>query len=88
MQLIEEVDRLQKSLDIPTDIAYSCETAMNFHITHIVSRWETFQAKIKESNNRVESIVELFPFKKFFENAPQPLFKKASFARNTQFLFI
>ena len=79
MELIDEVDRLQKSLDIESDTAYSCETAMNFYITHVVLSWETFQAKLKESDNKIESIEIYFPFKKYFDNAPQPLFKKVSF---------
>lgn len=78
IELLGEVDRLQKSLEIPGDIAYSCETSTNFYITHIVSRWEQFKLKLKDSKT-IESIEKHFPFTKFFENAPQPLFKKTTF---------
>ena len=42
----------------------------------MLSRWEEFLSKVKgKSKEKVEKINELFPFHKFFENAPQPVFK-------------
>lgn len=78
IQLLEEVDLLQKSLNVLTEQAYTCETAMNFYMNHIVARWELFESKITDKQT-VDSIAEYFPFAKFYEKASQPLFKKQSF---------
>ena len=42
----------------------------------MLSRWEEFLSKVKgKSKAKVEKVKEHFPFHKFFENAPQPVFK-------------
>ena len=89
LELLDEVDRLQRCFDdmVYDSAAFSCETAMNFYLNVIAPKWETFSFKLKqklsESSNKgedmIDSVQALFPFVKFFENAPQPLFKKESF---------
>lgn len=66
------------------DVAYTCETAGYFFTYQVMTRWERFQARIKQrgggSEDALVSIVdEEFPFHKFFDNAPQPLFKKKDY---------
>ena len=51
----------------------------------MLSRWEEFLSKIKLNPGEAgdASVVRNnFPFAKFFENAPQPLFKENSYAED------
>jgi intron-binding protein aquarius len=94
LELLDEVDRMQKSFtDVLCDTAaYSCETAVHFYLNFVLPKWEVFSGKMKEliSNNTDASsrdklageIETAFPFTAFFANAPQPLFKKTSFAED------
>lgn len=96
LQLLDEVDRLQKSFNdvLCETAAYSCETAMQFYINFVQSRWDQYTTKIAElikankaiskaddadMSNLTESVEKLFPFLIFYETAPKPLFKKSSF---------
>ncbi|KAL6255928.1 hypothetical protein P5V15_013168 [Pogonomyrmex californicus] len=85
LDLLLEVQRLQESLNVKGDVAYTCETAGYFFMYQVSTRWDRFQAKIKQRQHTSEksdlsSIVdEEFPFHKFFDNAPQPLFKRNSY---------
>ncbi|ORX82702.1 P-loop containing nucleoside triphosphate hydrolase protein, partial [Anaeromyces robustus] len=129
LELLAKVDKLAKSLNIPGEHGYTCETASYFYQYHIVNIWETYHHPLiqiaKQNNNtnsntntnnnnnntkntkntknnnkkskkktnktdnnnnddddnnnensigKREDVVEDFPFKKFFEDAPQPLF--------------
>ena len=76
--LLHEVQKLAKSLDLPVDAGHTCETAGYFFLYHIISRWELFMSQLTESSSS-EDVQSKFPFKKFFEDAPQPLFKGKSF---------
>lgn len=75
----------QESLNVKGDVAYTCETAGYFFMYQVSTRWDRFQAKVKQRQHTSEksdlsSIVdEEFPFHKFFDNAPQPLFKRNSY---------
>ncbi|XP_005109242.1 RNA helicase aquarius [Aplysia californica] len=85
LELLQEVNRLQVSLDEMGDMSYTCETAGYFYIYQVLSRWEEFQIKIKPfmgQDEHMKKIQELFPFVKFFANAPQPLFRGKTFAEN------
>ncbi|XP_013382213.1 intron-binding protein aquarius-like isoform X1 [Lingula anatina] len=85
LELLEEVGRLQESLGVPGDVAYTCETASYFYLYQVLARWEEFLSKVKVKPGQaeaVEKIAELFPFTKFFENAPQPVFKGQSYAED------
>ncbi|XP_054758837.2 RNA helicase aquarius-like [Lytechinus pictus] len=84
LELLKEVERLQESLGVPGDVAYTCETAGHFYLYQVVARWEKFLSKVKPKGGKevgVEDIVTHFPFHKFFENAPQPVFKGETYAQ-------
>jgi intron-binding protein aquarius len=78
LELLEQVESLQKSLDVDSEFAYSCETSSNFYLNQVLSRWEAYIDKVNTTNS-LATIGNSFPFKKFFENAPQPLFKGVSY---------
>lgn len=82
LDLLTEVQRLQESLQVQGDVAYTCETAGYFYTYQIMTKWELFQSKIKSAatnGSPPEVVSDEFPFHRFFDNAPQPLFKKVSF---------
>ncbi|CAG0881256.1 unnamed protein product [Darwinula stevensoni] len=82
LDLLQEVQRLQESLEVPGDVAYTCETAGYFYINHVLSRWEKFLTSVQPVGGKavpVEAVKQLFPFEKFFENAPQPLFQGTNY---------
>jgi len=75
----------KESLNVKGDVAYTCETAGYFFMYQVSTRWNRFETKVKQKQSTSEksdlcSIVDKeFPFHKFFDNAPQPLFKQNSF---------
>jgi len=77
LELLQEVDRLGKSLKILEDVAYGCETAEQFYMAHIAPKISGYKRAMKDEENsgKVESLASLFPFARFFANAPQPLLK-------------
>lgn len=82
LDLLMEVQRLQESLNVKGDVAYTCETAGHFFMYQVLARWERFNARVKQrsgSNPSPAILSDEFPFHKFFDNAPQPLFKQKSF---------
>ncbi|ELT95764.1 hypothetical protein CAPTEDRAFT_198998 [Capitella teleta] len=81
LELLDEVSRLKESLGVPGDVEASCETAGHFYLYHVLARWEPFLARMKSRKNKpeVQHVAELFPFTKYFSNAPQPLFKGQTF---------
>merc|ERR1719402_514962 len=78
LELLDEVSRLQTSLGVTGDVAYTCETAGYFYLYQVMSRWEEYLSKVAgpgaSDNVSMDEVKELFPFTKFFSNAPQPLF--------------
>jgi len=83
LELLEEVSRLQKSIGVPGDVAYTCETARYFYLYQVLSRWEEYISKVGDLDNmkvEKEKIDDLFPFHVFFSNAPKPLFKGKNYA--------
>ncbi|XP_017768552.1 PREDICTED: intron-binding protein aquarius isoform X2 [Nicrophorus vespilloides] len=87
LDLLSDVQRLQESLEVKGDVAYTCETAGHFYLYQILSRWEQYQSVVRPKgvdpgDVSLQRISEDFPFSKFFENAPQPLFKGASVAED------
>nr|KAG5690022.1 hypothetical protein BaRGS_013372 [Batillaria attramentaria] len=75
------------------DMSYTCETAGYFYmyqvsqLTHFAGAGQMgeFQSKIKSYRDKeggVKQIKQLFPFTKFFDNAPQPLFHGESFEKD------
>lgn len=82
-----DVQKLQESLKCPGDVAYTCETAGYFFLYQVLSRWEQFQSIVKPKNGKkipAQQIAEEFPFTKFFENAPQPLFKSNTYEEDLE----
>jgi len=85
VDLLSQVQKLQESLGVSGDNAYTCETAGYFYLYNVMARWEKFQSQM--SVNREETDVDKlravfekdFPFSKFFADAPQPLFKGANY---------
>ena len=89
LELLEEVARLQSSLGVSGDVSYTCETAGHFFLYQVFSRWEAFLSKVKKTADSketvgVEKIKEHFPFLRFFENAPQPLFKGRTYEEDLE----
>lgn len=89
LALLEKVQRLASSLDLPGDAGSTCETAGFFYLYHIYSKWEEFMAKLNE-NSDVGDVEKHFPFKKFFQDAADgqgdecSLFKKKSFEQDLE----
>ncbi|XP_003696210.1 RNA helicase aquarius isoform X1 [Apis florea] len=83
LDLLMEVQRLQESLNVKGDVAYTCETAGHFFMYQILTRWERFETRSKQrqktENDSAFIIDEEFSFHKFFDNAPKPLFKRNTF---------
>lgn len=74
---LQETAKLAKALDLP-DAEYTCETAAHFNLFHVQSRWNHYAAFIrnpKEAEDKDATVESMFPFTRFFEDAPQPLFK-------------
>ena len=53
IDLLSEVERLQTSLGVSGDVAYTCETSGFFYVYHVLARWEEFNIKVKASANKV-----------------------------------
>jgi intron-binding protein aquarius len=84
LQLLAEVEKLARTLEITDDIAYTCETAAHFWLLHVYSRWEEYLVKVDAKRKLSEAdaaaaVGALFPFTKYFASAPQPIFHGASF---------
>ncbi|CAG8455667.1 2479_t:CDS:10 [Acaulospora colombiana] len=91
LTLLEEVDRLARSLEIGGEHGYTCETAGYFYLYHVLSRWEPYIDKCRQGstngNVEVETIRNEFPFTNYFSDAPQPLFSEdASYAETLEII--
>ncbi|CAG7823151.1 unnamed protein product [Allacma fusca] len=78
LDLLTQVERLQRCLNVPGDVAYTCETSGFFFVHHVLPRWEEFLLRTErreKPEEDVELVEKFFPFHKYFENAPKPLFK-------------
>lgn len=53
LDLLMEVQRLQESLEVNGDVAYTCETAGHFYLYQILSRWEQFESIVRPKNDKV-----------------------------------
>lgn len=79
LELLSEVERLARSLQLPEDVGYTCETAGYFWLLHVYSRWEQFLAACAGNEDKPSFVKDRFPFKEFFSNAPHPVFIGESF---------
>ncbi|XP_030484515.1 uncharacterized protein LOC115700975 [Cannabis sativa] len=82
LELLSEVERLARSLQLPEDVGYTCETAGYFWLLHVYSRWELFLAACAESENKPSFVKDRFPFKEFFSNTAHPVFTGESFDKD------
>lgn len=55
LDLLVEVEKLQKSLNVCGDVAYTCETSGFFFVHHVLPNWERFLIKVKAANASVVS---------------------------------
>lgn len=77
LELLVEVSRLARAIDLDPGQGFTCESADYFNFYHIISRWQEYIETIK-GTNETSKVGALFPFKQFFADAPQPLFKGES----------
>ncbi|XP_070491078.1 RNA helicase aquarius [Chironomus tepperi] len=88
IELLAKVKKLQDSLNVTGDVSYTCETAGYFYLYEIIARWEKFINELEASANQQEPTAEYFtnefPFVKFFNDAPQPLFNGKTFEENLE----
>ncbi|KAJ7942622.1 Embryo defective protein [Quillaja saponaria] len=82
LELLSEVERLARSLQLPEDVGYTCETAGYFWLLHVYSRWEQFLAACAENKDKSTVVRDRFPFREFFNNTKDPIFTGESFERD------
>ncbi|XWS58844.1 hypothetical protein CRYUN_Cryun08bG0068700 [Craigia yunnanensis] len=82
LELLSEVERLARSLQLPEDVGYTCETAGYFWLLHVYSRWEQFLAACAGNEDKPAFVKDIFPFKEFFSNTPQSVFTGQSFEKD------
>eukprot|EP00009_Paramoeba_aestuarina_P014224 CAMPEP_0201526470 /NCGR_PEP_ID=MMETSP0161_2-20130828/31941_1 /ASSEMBLY_ACC=CAM_ASM_000251 /TAXON_ID=180227 /ORGANISM="Neoparamoeba aestuarina, Strain SoJaBio B1-5/56/2" /LENGTH=560 /DNA_ID=CAMNT_0047926877 /DNA_START=147 /DNA_END=1829 /DNA_ORIENTATION=- len=85
MKFLEEVERLAVSLGVEKDVAYTCESASHFYMLKILSSWESFLNLCEQSKELTEDkkgpdffVSKNFPFTKYFETTPVPIFSEES----------
>lgn len=81
IELLAEVERLARTLDVPADVAYTCESAAHFWLLHVLARWEEFSAAC-EASQEPSVVKEKFPFKEYFSDVGRSLFSGVSYARD------
>lgn len=82
LELLSEVERLARSLQLPEDVGYTCETAGYFWLLHVYSRWEQFLAACAANQDKPTFVQDRFPFTEFFSDTPQPVFTGQSFEKD------
>ncbi|MQL84893.1 hypothetical protein Taro_017387, partial [Colocasia esculenta] len=82
LELLAEVERLARSLKLPEDVGYTCESAGYFWLMHVYSRWEQFLAACAQNQDKPTFVKDRFPLQEFFSNSPQPVFTGESFERD------
>ncbi|XP_024517313.1 RNA helicase aquarius [Selaginella moellendorffii] len=82
LELLAEVERLARTLSVPDDVAYTCETAAHFWLLHVLARWEEFVAACEATEDNPGIVMEKFPFMDFFSDTPHLLFSGLSYAED------
>ncbi|KAK1287098.1 putative RNA helicase SDE3 [Acorus calamus] len=82
LELLSEVERLARALQLPEDVGYTCETAGYFWLMHVYSRWEQFLAACSQNQEKPSFVKDRFPFQDFFTNTPHPVFTGESFEKD------
>ncbi|KAJ1658990.1 hypothetical protein IWQ61_001861 [Dispira simplex] len=57
LELLRQVDQLAASLHVPGDHGATCETASYFYVSHVLSRWEPYQRRLRELAQELHSPV-------------------------------
>ncbi|KAJ2745054.1 hypothetical protein GGI20_002463 [Coemansia sp. BCRC 34301] len=65
-ELLDDVQRLAKSLDVPGDFGYTCATARLFFIAHVRVLWAPYHRLITSGQATLTEVVDGFPFARFF----------------------
>lgn len=76
LELLIQANRLASSLGLEPGQGLTCQSAEYFYSYHIESRWKAFLAAMDQTAGYV---INNFPFTKFFDDAPQPLFTGENF---------
>jgi intron-binding protein aquarius len=71
---LAEVNRLARNFGAPGDHGNSCETAGYFNLVYVKPAWTHYWEHVRDPDISFDQIIEEFPFKQYFANAPQPLF--------------
>lgn len=82
IDLLNQVQKLQESLGVTGDVSYTCETAGYFYLYQVISRWEKFLSEVEKYNGEKfteTTFNDQFPFTRFFNDAPQPIFPGNSY---------
>ncbi|PAV90727.1 hypothetical protein WR25_12656 isoform A [Diploscapter pachys] len=67
LRLLNEVGRLQYSLNVPGDVAYTCENAGHFFRFTICKYWDDFKEATKQWKQSPDGLIrDSFPFTAFF----------------------
>jgi intron-binding protein aquarius len=75
IELLQQVDKLSQSLNIPGEHGSTCETAGYFYNYHILTRWTPYNQTLTSKNDlTLSTIKDDFPFAGFFSDAPEALF--------------
>ncbi|KAG2551560.1 hypothetical protein PVAP13_9KG377500 [Panicum virgatum] len=82
LELLGEVSKLARSLRLPEDVGYTCETAAYFWLLHVYARWEQFLAACAQNQDNPSFVKDRFPFSEFFSDTPQPIFTGESFEKD------
>jgi intron-binding protein aquarius len=82
LELLGEVSKLARSLRLPEDVGYTCETAAYFWLLHVYARWEQFLAACAQNEDNPTFVKDRFPFSEFFSDTPQPIFTGESFEKD------
>lgn len=73
MELLIRVSKLARVLDLDPGSGFTCQSAEYFDSYEIKPRWNQF-LKRTEALEEPKYVAEYFPFTKFFDDAPQPIF--------------
>ena len=77
LDLLVKVEQLGATLDVASDVGYTCETAQYFYLSAVLARWEQYENIVepKVAVGELDAVAEHFPFADFFADAPAPLFR-------------
>lgn len=78
LELLVVANRLAKSLGLTMGEGLNCQSAEYFYFYHIAPLWDSYTKLISSKEVKIDHVSDKFPFKSFFQDAPQPLFKGAS----------